>query len=99
MNRYEIYKELTLIGKEKIGEREVYLIHALPNESALERLYFQVQSGLLIRRTIDYPSPFGVIPYQLDIGDYREVDGVKLPFFYQRLGPWANLMQRSSNRR
>src|SRR5207248_10052297 len=45
-----------------------------------ERLYFDVENALL-RRRISYMSTIvATIPQQTDFEDYREVEGLKLPF-------------------
>jgi len=44
------------------------------------RLYFDKQSGLLVRMLGYLPTPLGSVPTQVDYGDYREVGGVKAPF-------------------
>jgi photosynthetic reaction center cytochrome c subunit len=43
-------------------------------------LYFDKQSGLLLRELRYGSSPIGRIPTQIDFADYREVGGIKLPF-------------------
>ena len=45
-----------------------------------QRLYFDVQTGLLIRRTFYLPTMIGEIPEMWDFEDYRVVDGIKFPF-------------------
>ena len=47
---------------------------------ALVTLYFDAESGLLVRQVRYVPSPVGRLPTQIDYADYREVAGVKLPF-------------------
>jgi hypothetical protein len=39
-----------------------------------------VETGLLLRRTTSTATPVGVIPEQVDFEDYRDVDGLKMPF-------------------
>jgi photosynthetic reaction center cytochrome c subunit len=46
----------------------------------LVTLYFDQQSGLLLRELRYGASPIGRIPTQIDFADYRDVGGVKLPF-------------------
>ena len=77
----EMYSKMTLRGKAMIGEREVYVIEAIPADSASpEKLYFDVQTGLLVRKYSESKTILGPFPTQTDYEDYREVDGVKLPF-------------------
>jgi carboxyl-terminal processing protease len=59
----ELYSHAVLIGKETIDNKQVYVVRM-----GLEKWYFEVESGLLVRK--------GNVFYD----DYREVDGVKLPF-------------------
>jgi len=46
----------------------------------LVTLYFDKQSGLLLRELRYGSSPIGRIPTQIDFADYRDVSGIKLPF-------------------
>jgi hypothetical protein len=68
------------VGRERIGDRDAYVIAARAADTHRERLSFDAETGLLLRRIIYMDSPVGVIPYQVDYEDYRDVNGVKLPF-------------------
>jgi hypothetical protein len=46
----------------------------------LVTLYFDRQSGLLLRELRYGNSPIGRVPTQIDFADYREVNGIKFPF-------------------
>jgi photosynthetic reaction center cytochrome c subunit len=46
----------------------------------LVTLYFDKQTGLLLRELRYGSSPIGRIPTQIDFADYRDVNGIKLPF-------------------
>ena len=59
----ELYPAPVLMGKEKLGAKEVYVVRM-----GFEKWYFDVEGGLLLRQGNTY------------FDDYREVDGVKLPF-------------------
>jgi len=43
-------------------------------------LYFDEQSGLLLRLVRYAESPLGLYPTQIDFADYRDDQGVKIPF-------------------
>ena len=78
---HKLYSKFTLVGKEKVGERDAYVIEAaLPEGGPPEKLYFDVQNGLVLRDSSQRHGPDGVSEFQQDYEDYREVDGVKLPF-------------------
>lgn len=42
-----------------------------------------MQSGLLLRITHRIESPLGALPLQTDYEDYRDVNGLKIPFTVQ----------------
>jgi hypothetical protein len=68
------------VARERIGDRDAIVLAARAADNHRERLSFDAETGLLLRRIIYMDSPVGVIPYQVDYEDYRDVDGVKLPF-------------------
>jgi len=74
------YSEVRTIGKETIGAREVYVIEARSLEKKTEKLFFDARSGFLVRRIVFTEIKLGLDPEQTDYEDYREVDGVWLPF-------------------
>jgi len=76
----ETYPRMRVLAKEKIGDREAYVVGATSRDDDRERLYFDSQSGLLVRRYVSFKTAFGSIPEVMDFEDYREVSGVKLPF-------------------
>jgi hypothetical protein len=43
-------------------------------------LYFDDESGLLVRMVRYSESPVGRVPTQIDYEDYRDVSGIKVPF-------------------
>jgi hypothetical protein len=77
----ELYSKLTVVSKAMVGEREAYVVEAVPADGGSpEKLYFDVQTGLLLRKYSESKTVIGQYPSQTDYEDYREVDGVKLPF-------------------
>jgi photosynthetic reaction center cytochrome c subunit len=70
---------LIYVGREKIGSRDSYVVvNSTPDR--IESYYFDVESGLLVRKATITPTAVLPIPEQIDFEDYRDVDGVKLPF-------------------
>ncbi|MBI3652008.1 MAG: hypothetical protein HY231_13390 [Acidobacteria bacterium] len=77
----EYYPKMTVTGKDQVGDKAVYVIEALPaGEGAPEKFYFDTQSGLLLRLDSERETPQGKMKIQAYLDDYKEVDGVKLPF-------------------
>jgi photosynthetic reaction center cytochrome c subunit len=76
----DLYKEFEVKPGEEINGRATYLVMAKdPNRPSL-RLYFDQESGLLLRQMRFAETPLGRNPTQIDYGDYRETDGVKIPY-------------------
>jgi photosynthetic reaction center cytochrome c subunit len=65
---------------EKIGNREAFVLSATNEGKPPVKFYFDEESGLLARLVRYAASPLGLVPSRIDYGDYREVDGVKIPF-------------------
>jgi hypothetical protein len=63
-----------------IEGRDTYAVQGDGPRGMFATLYFDKQSGLLVRSIRYGPSPIGRIPTQVDYADYREVDGIKFPF-------------------
>lgn len=76
----EQYTRLRFGGREKVGDRDAVVLNTSTADNRLERLYFDAENGLLLRRISYSRTMIGVIPEQMDFQDYRDVDGVKLPF-------------------
>jgi len=74
------YTRLRSGGRDRIGDRDAYVVTASRSETEVERLFFDVETGLLLRRITYLRTMVGVIPQQWDFEDYRDVDGVKMPF-------------------
>ena len=72
-------------GKESAGAEEVYLVRAGGHSDVSEMLYFSVNSGLLVRRIVLTQTALGRFSEQTEYSDYREADGVKLPFTVARM--------------
>lgn len=71
--------KLAVIGRAKLGERETIVVDPL-SAAGTGRLYFDAQTWLLIRQDSMVEGPQGKTPLIVEFEDYREVDGVKLPF-------------------
>jgi len=75
-----VYLSLKLIGKASVNDSEAYVIQATPANGDPEKLFFDVRSGLLVRRYSESDTILGKFPLHIDYEDFREVDGVKQPF-------------------
>jgi photosynthetic reaction center cytochrome c subunit len=76
----QIFPALRLEYPEKLNDRDAYLLIAIREGQPPTKLYFDQQSGLLIRMIRYAETPLGRNPTQIDYADYRDVDGAQVPF-------------------
>ncbi|MBI3427486.1 MAG: c-type cytochrome [Acidobacteria bacterium] len=62
----------------RVNERATTVLRFEQNQTRTT-LFFDAETGLLLRRIDTNPHFLGAIPQQYDFEDYKEVDGVKLP--------------------
>jgi hypothetical protein len=65
-----------------IDDRDVTVVQGNGPNGTLATLYFDDESGLLVRTVRHGRSPIGRVPTQVDYSDYRDVNGVKFPFHW-----------------
>ncbi|HJY86329.1 MAG TPA: hypothetical protein VKE24_05780 [Candidatus Acidoferrales bacterium] len=92
----ELYPKMTLKGTEKVGEQDTYVIEADPGDGSLRRLYFDVSSGLMLRSVIERDTETGRGAFELTLENYRDVDGIKLPFVVRAQSPGTSYVIRVS---
>jgi zinc protease len=79
------YKEhggsVELAPRERVGDRDTYVLTYRPKEGSVVRWYLDPQSYLPVRSVLKVNVPQrGEVDQTTEYFDYREVDGVKLPF-------------------
>jgi len=82
LNYKEAGAKVEIAGKEKLGEKDAIVLVHTPKTGSVSRLYFDPQTWQLIRSVakVNVPEAGGDIERTTDPSDYRDVDGVKLPF-------------------
>jgi photosynthetic reaction center cytochrome c subunit len=65
-----------------INDHEVYVVQGNTSGGFPVKLYFDEDSGLLVRQMRYTNSPVGLNPTQIEYSDYRTVSGVKMPFHW-----------------
>jgi outer membrane lipoprotein-sorting protein len=71
-----------LTGKEKVGERDAYVLVFEPPSGSAARQYIDAETYLPIKAVlkIDVPQLGQELEQTTELSDYRDVDGVKVPF-------------------
>jgi hypothetical protein len=98
----EQYRSLKVVGIDQIGGRYAFVIEArFPDTHPAkmfgidsEKLYFDAQSGLLVRRFLEYQTPFGMLPEATDYSNYQKVNGLMFPFSIRLSRPPLVVTQR-----
>ena len=68
-------------GQRKAGDRDAYVLGYEPAPGVRKRLYFDKQTGLLLREQTFTDTMISPIPEQVDYEDYRDIGGgVMMPF-------------------
>src|SRR2546422_11657530 len=84
----ELYPKMAVEGRTRVGSGEAYVVNATLAGGSSEKFYFDAQSGLLVRDDLPVEIPDeGKTTQQSIFEDYKDVDGVKLPFTIRRLRP------------
>jgi photosynthetic reaction center cytochrome c subunit len=75
-----MFSAMQVEGPERIGDRDAYVVVGKREGKTPIRLYFDEQSGLLLRLVRYGDSALGWLPTQIDYADYRDATGVKIPY-------------------
>jgi photosynthetic reaction center cytochrome c subunit len=65
---------------QKVGDQEAYVVLGVRPGMPPVQFFFSKESGLLLRMVYFTQTALGRLPQQTDYSDYREVEGVKVPF-------------------
>lgn len=76
----QMFAEMRLRDSEKIGDKDTYVVIGQRKNSTPIILYFDKDSGLLVRLVRYGDTALGWLPTQIDYADYREANGVKIPY-------------------
>lgn len=83
----ELYPSLEFKGVQKVNGRDAYLLLGTPAGQEPEKLYFDTQSGLLVRQDVVHETAGDKATFEVYFDDYREVDGVKIAFAERQSAP------------
>jgi outer membrane lipoprotein-sorting protein len=68
------------VGLTQMNDKDVVVLQGSDAGRSPVNLYFDKQSGLLLRKVLFNNTIAGQVPTQVDYSDYRDVAGVKVPF-------------------
>ena len=76
----QLFPKMVVKGVEKVGAQDAYVVEATSADGIMQKMFFDKQSGLLVRAETEADTPQGKMAVTVLYSDYREVDGVKIPF-------------------
>ncbi len=76
----QMFTQMRLRDPEKIGDKETYVVIGQRQNSTPVILYFDKDSGMLLRLVRYGETALGWLPTQIDYADYREANGMKVPY-------------------
>jgi hypothetical protein len=92
------FKEASVLGYRELGRRKVVAVNApVATPRTKLTLFFDAQTGLLSRVESASQSDLGWNPRVIDYYDYRDVEGVKIPFASRMTWPhtWQAVITES----
>ena len=76
-----LFESMKLETRARIQGRDMYVIQGTPPKGPAEKLFFDVENGLLARWDMARSVPNrGTVFVKVHVEDYRDVRGVKMPF-------------------
>ncbi len=87
LNMKTHYPKMVVKGAEKVGSAVAVVVEATPAEGGPEKLYFDVDSGLLIRQDAERDTAQGKMAVEVYFENFKEVDGVKIAHTTKQVTP------------
>jgi outer membrane lipoprotein-sorting protein len=80
---------LALGEKQKVGGKDAYVLTMTPKAGPATKLFIDADSFMLVRTsvTLNVPQLGGDIEQVVDFSDFRDVDGIKIPFITKSSNP------------
>jgi hypothetical protein len=75
-----LFKEFKVVSIDKIEGKDAVKVVARKEGRPRVELWFDAQSGLVVRLMRYAETPLGLNPTQIDYADYRAADGVTVPY-------------------
>lgn len=95
-----VYKEqgiqVALAGREQVAGAEAYVLTMTPKSGPAARLFIDTSTLMLVKTamTIDVPQLGGAIEQVVEFSDFRDVDGIKVPFATKVSNPAQTITAR-----
>lgn len=95
----KLYEKVELIGKETVGDRTAYVIRLTPRVGNPVTHYYDSETFRLLRTDTTQDGPLGPIAQETYPSDYRDLDGILVPFTLTMKTPTAVVIIRITERK
>lgn len=75
----KLFKKTECLGTDTVADKPCYKVLVTPHEGNAETHYYDQESNLLVRTSTSIKTDTGTTPIQVDVSDYRKVDGILMP--------------------
>ena len=89
-----VYPKIELKGSETIGGRSAHVVEATTPSGKTAKMYFDKESGLLVRDETTRNGMEGLSATQTSYEDYRKIDGIYLPLTLRQSNSVLNFVLR-----
>ena len=89
LNYKETGMTATLSSREKVDTRDVYVVQLTPKTGPGVKAFFDAENFMLVKTiiTVNVPQLGGPIDQVVEFSDFRDVDGIKIPYLTKSSNP------------
>lgn len=91
---HELYPSLRVLRRETVGEHTAWVVEAAPEQGRPQQMWFDTESGLLLKTQSERPTPEGPVSLTVTQEDYRSADGILIPRLIHQRTPQFTLVIR-----
>jgi zinc protease len=73
------YPKMNVTCRDTVNGRPAIVIDAIPEQGSLVKIFFDSETGLILKQAGSRETPEGPITFESFYDDYRTVDGIKQP--------------------
>jgi hypothetical protein len=81
------FKQARVLKRIELDGKPVFIVHAAPEKGWQRLIYLDAKNGLTLGYDELQEHPAGLVGYEVRFADYREIEGVQIPF--RRTGKYS----------
>lgn len=80
VNWKDFFKSVSLEGKEKVGDREAYVVVMTPKVGEPVKTFYDAETFLALRTVTTVKTPMMTMDTEMTFSDYKDAGGIKMPY-------------------